>query len=136
MSRPRAASLVLYSPLRRPSTSIFSPLQCLRFSSSTALPRPSHAYSDPGPSRSPSEATSSTPSLSPEQHELVSRIIRVDHAGELGANWIYRGQKWAMGIKGDRKTVQQIEVGQAYARPRNHQSSLSAQELLDCAEGG
>jgi ubiquinone biosynthesis monooxygenase Coq7 len=37
-------------------------------------------------------------------------MIRVDQAGEVGANWIYRGQKWGTRIRGDEKTVKQIEV--------------------------
>lgn len=83
----------------------------------------SHAYSPPprsSSSKSPSdseiskssiEATTETPgNLTEEQRKLVERIIRVDHAGELGANWIYRGQKWAMDVKGDSKTARQVEV--------------------------
>lgn len=83
----------------------------------------SHAYSPPPRSSSfkpPSdseisqssiEATTETPgNLTEEQKKLIERIIRVDHAGELGANWIYRGQKWAMDVKGDNKTARQVEV--------------------------
>lgn len=36
--------------------------------------------------------------------------MRVDQAGELGANWIYRGQKWGSAMRGDSKTVKQVEV--------------------------
>ena len=56
-------------------------------------------------------ATTETPAdLTPAQKELVARIIRVDQAGEVGANWIYRGQKMAMALRGDTKSVKQIEV--------------------------
>jgi len=41
---------------------------------------------------------------------VIDRIVRVDQAGELGANWIYRGQKMGMSIRGDRKAVKQIDV--------------------------
>jgi demethoxyubiquinone hydroxylase (CLK1/Coq7/Cat5 family) len=44
---------------------------------------------------------------------VIDRIVRVDQAGELGANWIYRGQKMAMGLRGDRKAVKQIDVGRS-----------------------
>ncbi|KAJ3116149.1 hypothetical protein HK098_006676 [Nowakowskiella sp. JEL0407] len=37
-------------------------------------------------------ATSIGKKLTAQQKELISRILRVDHAGELGADWIYRGQ--------------------------------------------
>ncbi|KAG0277563.1 ubiquinone biosynthesis monooxygenase Coq7 [Linnemannia exigua] len=35
--------------------------------------------------------------LSKEQRELLEEMIRVDQAGELGANWIYRGQYAVLG---------------------------------------
>jgi hypothetical protein len=80
----------------------------------------SHAYHIPhnpaaGPSRpppppTPTRATSEKPTLTPEEQEVIDRIVRVDQAGELGANWIYRGQKMAMGLRGDRKAVKQIDV--------------------------
>lgn len=67
--------------------------------------------SDSEISKTSIEATTETPgNLTEEQRKLVERIIRVDHAGELGANWIYRGQKWAMDVKGDSKTARQVEV--------------------------
>ncbi|CAH8646769.1 unnamed protein product [Schistosoma margrebowiei] len=36
-------------------------------------------------------------SVSPQVRALVDRIIRVDHAGELGANRIYQGQLMVLG---------------------------------------
>ncbi|KAF9959820.1 hypothetical protein BGZ72_008738 [Mortierella alpina] len=52
-----------------------------------------------------SQAASDTPSsdtvpplrLSKEQREVLEEMIRVDQAGELGANWIYRGQYAVLG---------------------------------------
>ena len=91
----------------------------------------SHAYIPPStaassstlPTGGPSHlnpATSTTPDLTPVQHEVISRIIRVDQAGELGANWIYRGQKWAMGLRNDTATQQEIEVSSLtiYSNPQ------------------
>ncbi|CEQ39291.1 SPOSA6832_00801, partial [Sporobolomyces salmonicolor] len=45
----------------------------------------------------PSEATdpravTETPELTPAQRDILEKIIRVDQAGELGANYIYYGQ--------------------------------------------
>ena len=48
--------------------------------------------------------------LTPEARDLVHRIVRVDQAGELGANWIYRGQKWGCSVRGDRKSEKDVEV--------------------------
>lgn len=89
-------------------------------STSTSTSKASHAYHIPptpgaGPSRqSPppprTKATSEKPTLTPEEQEVIDRIVRVDQAGELGANWIYRGQKMGMSIRGDRRAVKQIEV--------------------------
>ena len=80
----------------------------------------SHAYHIPptpgaGPSRPPpppirTKATTEKPILTAEEQQVIDRIVRVDQAGELGANWIYRGQKMGMSIRGDRKAVKQIDV--------------------------
>ncbi|OLL24756.1 5-demethoxyubiquinone hydroxylase, mitochondrial [Neolecta irregularis DAH-3] len=35
--------------------------------------------------------------LSPRDLEILERVIRVDQAGELGANWIYKGQHAILG---------------------------------------
>lgn len=48
--------------------------------------------------------------LPEEARDLVHRIVRVDQAGELGANWIYRGQKWGCAVRGDTKSVKDVEV--------------------------
>ncbi|GAA5830925.1 hypothetical protein JCM11251_005080 [Rhodosporidiobolus azoricus] len=39
-----------------------------------------------------SRATTETPELTPQQRDVLAKIIRVDQAGELGANYIYYGQ--------------------------------------------
>ncbi|WVR04449.1 hypothetical protein IAU60_001452 [Kwoniella sp. DSM 27419] len=69
------------------------------------------------------EATRGTPALTPEQKRLVDSIIRVDQAGELGANWIYRGQKWAMELKGDKATARQVE--DMWENERHHLTTLA-----------
>ncbi|KAH8917198.1 COQ7-domain-containing protein [Atractiella rhizophila] len=74
--------------------------------------RPSDAYSfaaSPSSSSAPSsssssaettetaeEATTSTPSLSYTDRQTLQRAIRIDHAGELAANYIYAGQMSAL----------------------------------------
>ncbi|GJJ70527.1 3-demethoxyubiquinol 3-hydroxylase [Entomortierella parvispora] len=46
----------------------------------------------------PSSSESHPPlRLSKEQREMLEEMIRVDQAGELGANWIYRGQYAVLG---------------------------------------
>jgi hypothetical protein len=97
------------------------PIQARSFTSSAYnAQKASHAYHIPptpgaGPSRPTppppaTRATSEKPILTPEEQQVIDRIVRVDQAGELGANWIYRGQKMGMSIRGDRKAVKQIDV--------------------------
>lgn len=43
------------------------------------------------------------------QKNKIDEIIRVNHAGEYGANLIYRGQIFALKIKGDLKTLKIVE---------------------------
>ncbi|WWC67733.1 uncharacterized protein I206_101645 [Kwoniella pini CBS 10737] len=95
---------------------------------------PSSSSSQAGPSSTSSttsaatdiliEATTTTPNnLTIEQKQLIDSIIRVDQAGELGANWIYRGQKWAMDLKGDKETSKQVE--EMWENERHHLNILS-----------
>ncbi|EIM90509.1 COQ7 protein [Stereum hirsutum FP-91666 SS1] len=57
---------------------------------------PSDAYFDP--SRSGHPSTSSTPEyLTEEQREAIDIALRVDQAGEIAANYIYRGQHAVLG---------------------------------------
>lgn len=46
--------------------------------------------------------------LSKEQRAILEEMIRVDQAGELGANWIYRGQYAVLGS--DKKVGPLLEV--------------------------
>lgn len=49
--------------------------------------------------------------LSKEQREMLEEMIRVDQAGELGANWIYRGQYAVLGS--DKKVGPLLQVSVA-----------------------
>ena len=42
--------------------------------------------------------------------ELVDRIIRVDHAGEFGAQRIYEGQLAVLGKRRSAKTIQHMKA--------------------------
>jgi len=59
-----------------------------------------------------SDGSSSAPvaplRLSEEQRALLEEMIRVDQAGELGANWIYRGQYAVLGS--DKKVGPLLQV--------------------------
>jgi Ubiquinone biosynthesis protein COQ7 len=67
----------------------------------------SSAYTDA--SRSGERAVSSTPEdMTPEQRRVLEGALRVDQAGEIAANWIYRGQYAVLGH--DRKTGPLIQV--------------------------
>ncbi|EIW60727.1 COQ7 protein [Trametes versicolor FP-101664 SS1] len=57
---------------------------------------PSFAYIDPAHSQDPSVLT--TPSdIPPALREELESALRVDQAGELAANWIYKGQHDVLG---------------------------------------
>ena len=107
-----------------------------RVHNSTIEPLPSSAYSDQdnqtlssasnSASRSnpkpQSSATQETPTnLSPAQRRLLERIIRVDQAGELGANWIYQGQLAVLG-RGDPALARLIQVRNPTTLTRLHVS--------------
>jgi 3-demethoxyubiquinol 3-hydroxylase len=65
-------------------------------STAATHPRPSSAYTDTSRSKDPAVAT--TPdNLSPQQREALDRALRVDQAGEVAANWIYKGQFAVLG---------------------------------------
>ncbi|TXT05933.1 hypothetical protein VHUM_03694 [Vanrija humicola] len=88
-------------------------------------PGPPGANAAAGPSTPapPNPATTTSPSLPAEQRQLLEEIVRVDHAGELGANWIYRGQKWASQLRGDRETASQVEA--MWDNERHHLNTLT-----------
>lgn len=78
-------------------------------SCNTATPHPPSSSSSSS-SPSPADASQVPPlRLSEEQRELLERMIRIDQAGELGANWIYRGQYAVLGS--DKKVGPLLQVG-------------------------
>ncbi|KNE61905.1 hypothetical protein AMAG_07174 [Allomyces macrogynus ATCC 38327] len=72
--------------------------------SATALRRDDAAAAAAAAAAGPDEtdfasATDATPmkKLTREQHQLLNEILRVDQAGEIGANFIYKGQMAVLG---------------------------------------
>lgn len=56
-------------------------------------------------------ATRSTPlDLTPKQRQLLEEIIRVDQAGELGANYIYQGQHAVFRRGRDKRVADIVQV--------------------------
>jgi len=115
LSRHRHLRITLPTMTRPPISRVLASTSLLQpIASSSRLPPlsrglASHAYHQPTGPLTPT--TSSTPTdLTPEQRTLLERTIRVDQAGELGANWIYRGQKLVMDVMGDKATAKQVEV--------------------------
>lgn len=49
------------------------------------------------PSKNQEPGVSTSPDVSPKQREILDRALRVDQAGEIAANWIYRGQFAVLG---------------------------------------
>ncbi|GAA5876108.1 hypothetical protein JCM1840_002771 [Sporobolomyces johnsonii] len=77
--------------------------------SSAYLPRhggvaaPSAEAADP-------RAVTETPELTPAQRDILEKIIRVDQAGELGANYIYYGQHAVLKhLTRDRRTTELVQ---------------------------
>ncbi|KAI6028303.1 COQ7 protein [Pisolithus orientalis] len=58
--------------------------------------RASEVYTNPSKARY--EAVSASPrDITPDQRRVLDAALRVDQAGELAANWIYRGQMAVLG---------------------------------------
>jgi ubiquinone biosynthesis monooxygenase Coq7 len=75
------------------------------------------------------ESTMDTPEyLSPAQRETLTSTIRVDQAGEVAANWIYRGQMAILGKDAVAGPVIQASNSLPGARAR---SNSSVQEMWD-----
>lgn len=66
---------------------------------------PSDAYTK---SSTTDVSVSGTPELTPTQHACLDKAIRVDQAGEIAANYIYKGQMDVLGR--DRKLKPVIQV--------------------------
>ncbi|KAF9175292.1 ubiquinone biosynthesis monooxygenase Coq7 [Mortierella sp. AD011] len=90
----RPARLLLTQPATRTLTTSTVTRQATTSSSSTG----NNDSDSPTPSSSSSSDSSVPPlRLSKEQRDMLAEMIRVDQAGELGANWIYRGQYAVLG---------------------------------------
>jgi hypothetical protein len=76
----------------------------------------SSAYLPSAPSAPPPtqqldpRATSETPELTPRQRKVLEEIVRVDQAGELGANYIYYGQHAVLSLGRDTKVTELVQV--------------------------
>lgn len=55
-------------------------------------------------------ASSRITARDPQRKAMVDEMIRVDHAGEVGAVQIYAGQLWALAAAGDRRALATIQV--------------------------
>ncbi|KAG0000045.1 ubiquinone biosynthesis monooxygenase Coq7 [Entomortierella chlamydospora] len=90
----RPARLLLTQPATRTLTTSTVTRQATTSSSSSG-----NDNTDSSTSSSSSSSDSSVPPLrlSKEQRDMLAEMIRVDQAGELGANWIYRGQYAVLG---------------------------------------
>ena len=70
--------------------------KCSRTVFSSTRTRPSSAYLDP--TRSNNLAFNTSPlDLTRAQREALDIALRVDQAGEIAANWIYKGQMAVLG---------------------------------------
>ncbi|KAG2149183.1 COQ7-domain-containing protein [Suillus clintonianus] len=73
----------------------FQAAKALRPLTRAITSRPSNFYTDPSKNQEPGVSTS--PDISPQQREILDNALRVDQAGEIAANWIYRGQLAVLG---------------------------------------
>ncbi|KAL1923388.1 uncharacterized protein VTP21DRAFT_8368 [Calcarisporiella thermophila] len=78
--------------LRRATFQLAVPMRTLATTSTTSSPPASDA------SLPDSNSKSEVPlNLTPSQRALLSQMLRVDQAGEVGANYIYQGQIFVLG---------------------------------------
>ncbi|GAA5906599.1 hypothetical protein JCM8208_000493 [Rhodotorula glutinis] len=75
--------------------------------SSAYLPRKAGA---PPLTAEEQRATTEAPPLTPEQKRVIERIIRVDQAGELGANYIYYGQHAVLSRGKDKRSADLVQA--------------------------
>jgi Ubiquinone biosynthesis protein COQ7 len=93
ISLPLSASMFFRLPLTYRTVSC---AVCSHHTMATAPQTPSAVYMDPSKSRDP--AVASTPGgLTAMQREALDSALRVDQAGEVAANWIYKGQFAVLG---------------------------------------
>lgn len=123
MRRPVASSSShLLASIRRHSTSTsgkpaFAPSGSTSANTEIPYGDPSIASSAYLPLRAssatpiaPNRATAEAPVLTPRQRDIIEKIIRVDQAGEVGANWIYAGQHAVLSKGRDRRVADLVQV--------------------------
>jgi len=107
------------------------PKLCRSMASTSSTPLPSARYLQrSGVQDGVDTATHETPrNLTQAQKEMLHSSIRIDQAGEVAANWIYKGQLAILG--NDPKTGPVIEVRQLlYSMNLNCGYSKSSDMLL------
>jgi ubiquinone biosynthesis monooxygenase Coq7 len=82
--------------LRRPQRRGLSYTMQLRRAYSTTFSLASSRYTDPSNLLDPS-VTTTPDNMSPAQRAALDSALRVDQAGEVAANWIYKGQLLVLG---------------------------------------
>jgi hypothetical protein len=114
--RPRfqstaTAFIPSFSNIGSTSASTLIPHGDPSLASSAYLPSQSSALTPSASSDLSDPATTQTPlDLTSKQRTLLERIIRVDQAGELGANYIYRGQLAVLKLGNDRECQDLVQV--------------------------
>lgn len=99
----------VFSPSGKTSADTQIPYGDQESASSAYLPR-NPKSSVPAP-KLDEDATRSTPlNLTAKQRKLLEEIIRVDQAGELGANYIYQGQHAVFKRGRDKRVADIVQV--------------------------
>lgn len=99
----------VFSPSGVTSANTQIPYGDQQSASSAYLPK--NPRSDAPATELDEEATRSTPSnLTSKQRKLLEEIIRVDQAGELGANYIYQGQHAVFKRGRDKRVADIVQV--------------------------
>jgi ubiquinone biosynthesis monooxygenase Coq7 len=90
----------------------------------------SAAYMDSSKSQDP--AVSTTPECSLVQRRALDNAIRVDQAGEVAANWIYRGQLSVLGSDpvGPLIQVRSAWCGRLYLQPNFRKCGIRRKSIL------
>lgn len=102
--RPHSHAAVSFSPQGKTSASSSIPYGEPSQASSAYLPSKDETF------RPPKAATEAPENLTARQKRILDRIIRVDQAGELGANWIYMGQLAVLKRTSDKRVVDLVQV--------------------------
>ena len=116
--------LPAFAPFGQTSADTDIPYAVPSNSSAPYLPRHPKALPSSEPNL-PLVATTETPELTATQREVLEHLIRVDQAGELGANYIYRGQHAVVSLKTDQRTTDLIQVSRALDPTGTNQLQLA-----------